>query len=587
MADELIYKMANTDEVDEKPFLEKQLVYITDNNPSSYVSNEIMFETGSLSSNGRYNDYLNAYIVIPLVITARDSVGTADFTADHIKDSDFLVALKNTHLSLINTLSIDVNNINAIQPSSYVNMLLTYRLHSEMSLEDEQLHGATIGYGKDGTSWRYTSAASASGRGLCNNANNVAIRQHPAGGQYGGIANEGMYARQQSFFNQAGAGSDMGRNLVLGASTVLKNQGINVVENAVGYKVWYVDAILRLKDLLFFNKMPNLTKGTFIRIKMTVNQCSFDVTKSAGALLDFQASSMSIGPNAINPLMVAASNVSYRSGEKIATALAVGDITTASQFYMNGSSTLPVNKTYKFGVNVCRTTFMNGAASVTLQHSQQTCRLYCYSYTLHPTYEIGYIERPLRKFKYNDIIQYTINNVQPNSAFQTQITQGARYLQRLIIVPIMNASVHANEVSAATAFSPLWSPFTTDGIGTTSPCVISNFQVQLGGKNIFSNPIQYNYEFFLSEMQSYGMNSGLTTGLTSGRISMYDWMNNYGYLVVDLSRRYNQDEEASLSVLVSGTITSPKNMDLYCFLEYNKTCELDVTNGMFKIVGSM
>jgi hypothetical protein len=151
----------------------------------------------------------------------------------------------------------------------------------------------------------------------------------------------------------------------------------------------------------------------------------------------------------------------------------------------------------------------------------------------------------------------------------------------------MNASVHANEVSAATAFSPLWSPFTTDGIGTTSPCVISNFQVQLGGKNIFSNPIQYNYEFFLSEMQSYGMNSGLTTGLTSGRISMYDWMNNYGYLVVDLSRRYNQDEEASLSVLVSGTITSPKNMDLYCFLEYNKTCELDVTNGMFKIVGSM
>ena len=48
MADELIYKMANTDEVDEKPFLEKQLVYITDNNPTSYVSNEILFETGSL-----------------------------------------------------------------------------------------------------------------------------------------------------------------------------------------------------------------------------------------------------------------------------------------------------------------------------------------------------------------------------------------------------------------------------------------------------------------------------------------------------------------------------------------------------------
>jgi hypothetical protein len=157
-----------------------------DNNPTSYVSNEVMFENDSLSSNSRYNDYQNGYIVIPLVITATATTGAGtaiDFTAANVRDSDFLVALKNTHISLINILSTDVGNVNAIQPITYVNAVLTYKLYSEISMEDEEIHGHTIGYAKDGTSWRYYTAASATGRGMCNNVNNVCIRQHPSSAQ--------------------------------------------------------------------------------------------------------------------------------------------------------------------------------------------------------------------------------------------------------------------------------------------------------------------------------------------------------------------------------------------------------------------
>ena len=68
--DELIYKQALSHDQADKPFLEKSLVYIQDLNPTSYSTNEIIFETASLSSNGRYNDYTNAYISIPLVISA-------------------------------------------------------------------------------------------------------------------------------------------------------------------------------------------------------------------------------------------------------------------------------------------------------------------------------------------------------------------------------------------------------------------------------------------------------------------------------------------------------------------------------------
>jgi hypothetical protein len=89
---------------------------------------------------------------------------------------------------------------------------------------------------------------------------------------------------------------------------------------------------------------------------MTINQCSFSVTKSQGGYLDFAPASMSIGPNATNPLMVAASNILYRSGENnlISADAAAGAaqtpaITTISATtaetrdacYMNGSNTIP------------------------------------------------------------------------------------------------------------------------------------------------------------------------------------------------------------------------------------------------------
>lgn len=573
MADELLFKIAETDDVEEKPFLDKKLVFIIDQTPTSYSTNEVVFETGTLSSNGKYNNYRDAFISIPLVITASG----LDFTAASNKDTDFLLALKNAHLNLIQSLSIDVNNTNAIQNCAYVNMLLNYKLHSEMSNDDVDLNGPTIGYAKDGNSWRYESAASGSGRGLCNNLKNPVMKQMPSGQQYGDLCNTGMYQRQQNFMRVTPT-QDNGRSLVLSSNTVIKNQGMNYVTEGVysgtNYKVWFIDAIIPLKHLLFFNKMPALSKGTFIRIRMNINQCSFQVSKSAGGMLDYVANSMSIGPNGINPLMYAASNVPYQSnfGASAAT-----DTTSQANFIEGGSSCVPVSTTLTCAVNICRNTTLN------LLHSKQTCRLYIPTYILHPSYEASYIEKPIRRFKYTDVTQFTVSNCTSGSAFNAQITQGLKHIQRLIICPIMNAAVHGSET---TAFSALYSPFNTDGCGTYSPYVLSNFQCQVAGNNIFQNPINCNYELYLSELQNYGVNSNLTTGMTSGRISMHDWNNNFGYIVIDLSRRYNVDDNASLSVQISGTFTSLKAIDLYCFLEYQKECELDISSGSWQLVGS-
>ncbi len=73
--------------------------------------------------------------------------------------------------------------------------------------------------------------------------------------------------------------------------------------------------------------------------------------------------------------------------------------------------------------------------------------------------------------------------------------------------------------------------------------------------------------------------------MASSRISQIDFNNNKGYLTVDLSRRYNQDIDAPLSLQISGTLLGLKNYDLFCFIEYEKSAEIDVMNGKFNLLG--
>ena len=598
--DEFIYKQALESDEPDRPFLSKNLVYIQDLNPTSYATNEIIFETASLSSNGRYNDYKNAYITIPLVVACTGLTGVAgatpvNFADADISKADFLLAMRGAYVNLIQSMSIDVGNVNAIQNTAYVNMLLNFNLLSEMSLQEEKLHGPVLGFAKHGNGWRYGTASSGMGRGLVNNLNSNRIPQ--TSNQYGDFINSGMWDAQQNFIStDPGYPAGTSRSIVFGADAgsangVLRNSAINHIVNTANSKIYYLVATLRLKDLLFFDKMPSLTKGTFIRIRMTINQCSFQVEKSQAGLLDFKQASMQIGPNGMNPLMIGASVVQLTAMNGPG---AVADATPDVVYIAGGSACIPlggaaaVPTVLNCSLNIVRNTALG------LNHPINTCRLYVDSYLLNPAYEASYIERPLRTINFTDVVQYTCSNVPSGGqTFNFQLTQGLKRIKRLVIIPIMNASSHANEpyttfqgaANTVSPFSPLMSPFTPDGV-CCSPYNITNFQVLLGGVNIFMNPMTFTYEQFLSETLNYGLNSGKTTGLCSSRISHQDYIQNHGYIVVDLSRRYNQDLESSLSVQISGTLNGLKNYDLYCYMEYSKSAELDVMNGKFGILGA-
>jgi hypothetical protein len=149
-------------------------------------------------------------------------------------------------------------------------------------------------------------------------------------------------------------------------------------------------------------------------------------------------------------------------------------------------------------------------------------------------------------------------------------------MKRLICVPCIASTANG---STTHKFSPCISPFTTEP-STCSPYLIQDFNIQLGGLNLYQNGRNYNYETFLDEMNGkYGMESNMTTGMCSSRISLNDYNNNYGYLVADLSRRAPEDDMVSISLQVSGKVTSLLPLDLFFYIEVEKTIVIDLKTG--------
>jgi hypothetical protein len=154
MTDNYIYDFSlDSNESDKKPFVKKQQVYINDSNSGNYSSKQVTFETVSLSNNGRFCDYRNGYIILPLVMT----VSGTDFIAnDSIRQSDLMLCLKNNSLNFIDSLTLEYNNNSVVQISTKSNAYLNFKMLSEMSYQDELLNGPTLNHYNDTSdSWTY------------------------------------------------------------------------------------------------------------------------------------------------------------------------------------------------------------------------------------------------------------------------------------------------------------------------------------------------------------------------------------------------------------------------------------------------
>jgi hypothetical protein len=157
------YTVQKSLEEDENSYLfsNRQFVYITDSQNGSYSGTQVVLELSGISNSGKYLD------TIPTVTSLYAIEGT--FKND-TGENAFAVSLKNGYTSLINSVQIECTNCSVTSVMSFSNVMMNFKNLTEMSSDDQNNYGRTVGFQKDdvlGTT--YNATPSPQGLGTCNN----------------------------------------------------------------------------------------------------------------------------------------------------------------------------------------------------------------------------------------------------------------------------------------------------------------------------------------------------------------------------------------------------------------------------------
>lgn len=555
MADELLYEISKSEVLPGEPFIKRENVYVLDQNNGSYANNQVILDLAALSNSGKWCDWANAYIALPLLITM---TSTTDFST---VATDFAVDLKSGFHQLINSINVEYNNTSVVQVSNLTNMYISYKLNTTLSVDDVVTIGNQIGFRPDSyLSWSYQTAASSRGVGSTNNVNNTAA--FDASLDWSGLPNNQGFTQRQ--LDSVFRNTQVGVSTLLGASwNTVSSQFAKsyttpaTISGSYCGKAWNILATIRLKDISdFFAQMP-LTRNAYIKMYINLNQSlttvRFNAPVSGVGSMYVNSGDVIVYGGQTNPALVSACSL----GSGMANFGAIA-----------GAKTLIVS------VSVLNSLDSTCPASIAKNPMLTACRLYANLYTMNPMKEEEYLQQRTKTIRYKDIFQYQFLNV--TQSFNFLVSNGISRLQEIVIIPLISST--ANGLAGQT-ISPLRSPFCSEP-ATCSPLEwVNNLNIQISGVNVFTNNEQYGFEQFQNELYGVGStNGGLVDGMTSGLISQTAFYNNFGYLVANVGRRLPEDNGAK-SVQISGTCLSQLAVDLYVFCVFEKAIVIDTFSG--------
>lgn len=586
-ADTLVYNLSNSIERDDGIFIKKDWLKVIDSKNGNYNDSQSLLETSSISSSQSWLDYRQGYLAIPLVLTAT-SAGTGNSSTQPLgniatasQSCAYSFGLKNSYLSLIHSVSLDINGINIIQQSAYSALYNNFQLLTSLSLNDIKTQGASIGLSTPSfLSWNYHSAANASGIGVTNNR--VQTQAVVTGGtSYNGYdrGNKGLVERLQ-YINYdvdslTGSSNVAYSNLQVSSYSdglyrnriYKKVSGSNAAEAAGAQYAQYqvqIMAIIKLRHLHnLFNVMP-LCRGLNMKFTLNFNQAVTTITVDSSRNLSHTNNFLSF--NGINPLLV----TSALTGVAPTTAISA----QAAQPNFNAISA--VAGTFRLSLYVGNKTLDSTQYAIigTNTALPNYVSLYVPALSMNPVYERLYLTNPNKEVIYNDVYTFQIQNVTKATAFQSLITSGIKNIKQVLIVPFYDQSVAGG--------NPIQSPWDDNTIGTSPLTHISQLQIQISGQNIFYNNVLYNFENFLENL--YGVNAvngGLTDGVNSGLLSQLDFdVGTANYYVADTSRGLPIEKDIAHSIIVSGTNTSEFTMQYYVFVTYENKFTINTSTGL-------
>lgn len=548
------------------PFESRNWNWINDINSGVYSNTPnslVQFDLSSLYNSGStFIETESMFLVIPVTLSwAQLTAANAALAATNCEV--MRLGLKGGYTNLINQCEIQVNGKSLSAVQSFVNVFSAFHMQCLMSEDDLGTQGPTVGLGTSVDSsltLTYRAAASTSGLGVCNSSA-FGVPINAAGAtpvtQFAGLANQAFYSRLSTPISLQTNVGPVGMDSIQGATQIAAEYRpyFNTTVSGAGVICTLYDyAIIRLKDILdCFSSLPLMQRfDGFLRLYLNPSQGEVSCTTGTYGYVTGGLSSSQTCPVLINTSLPITNTAA-----KIVYSLSIGGA--------------PPN------TSISTFNLATGVPS----HPLRSLRLYYAMTELKPSIATRYIsENRHKRIRFNNYYYSAFNNITAGSDFSQLVLSGVSKPVGIVIIPYL-----AQSTPALAGYTQLQNPFDSAPI-TNGPFSLINLQVQVGGKNILENPLQYGYDEFLQQISSYQALNYSDYGVTCGLISQQEF--NYGkrFYFVDLARANSVTATTPRNIVVSFRNNSLVAIDVMVFTIYSSEFDVDVSSGLITPVFS-
>jgi hypothetical protein len=548
------------------PINDSQWIYINDINQNNYSNGFINFTNVSVIGNSVEKQYLwsQGYLAIPYTITVAGA-GGLNFVID---DANVNALSIKSYATMIDWVSAKFNGVSVTRNSYYNHLIMNERIKTYNS-DKYRLYGDIMCHEWDtGSGISYSST-------IGERNNNTLGATLATGTNPGIIVNEGHISRcaktnmDLTNVNHSSLASFMGAG-----NNSLKdtgNQNALVYHNTDGL-VFQGVAIIPLSELHdFFKNMPSVASSTGFELRLQSN-----LSRENSYVTRYDAITAATVLPQIPNLVTSQQIVGHCCPFLLANPSG------------NGTTGLSINTTGAIAANSTITVracigWDNNTGQLKTQYAGSPgnpCRIFLPAINYNNDYIKQIVQNPQYSLKYMDYYVDMDEGREQGSTISRLFNVQLSRVRTLYIIPFLSGS--------ATVPSPFNSPISSAPI-TCTPCRLKNFNIQIGGANIFTEAQNFNYQFYnnngLSLMADVNGNS-LKSKFFSGQITKSMWEKGYNVYSINLEKVTDEITDSLMKSfqliyqIESNSVSANKlKYDFYYMITYQSELNLDRSTG--------
>ena len=571
-----------------------QWIYLNDLNQGNYSQGWVNFSNLNVIGSGpqKYFDWSQAYVMIPhgVVLSVagtatRLSFGNQDATPTytHLAENAFAIGLKGSQ-HIVDLVQAKFSGASINRNSNFNNFVMNENLKKktndqakllydilgfEWDGEDSYTIGATLGDVNNNTvstvnlggglnNSTYTNTGHIKRMRYCNNDNSSTGNLFKTtGGVYTGTSlTNSLQEGLVGVFNING-------NTVTPITTVASNSPIT-------HLMFQYVSVIPLAELHnFYKQLPAVQSSLGFELRLQLNVATGNSWTVQGTR---------VADDNFYPLTGVVSNQSvgntcpYLLSRPARGIKGTGlNISTSST---NDAQTVNVTATSFIGYYAGATLGANGLPTGS---TAIPCRIYVPQISYTPSYSKMLLDNPLKNILYEDYYVDSIKNIQATGSTQVQrlFNVNLAKVRNMYIIPFL---------SSGTSYPISYQSLLSSAPNTCSLCRLSNFNIQIGGVNIFSEPMQYINQFYIHNVlpllaQENG--NSIKSQFFSGQISKSMWEKAYNVHSLDLRRVADEVQDSqSKSFQLTFKVDTIATYDFIIIVTFQNSLTIDRVSGM-------